>query len=183
MKVKSIFATAAVIFYVGAQAQSMTNSNYPKALKGTQVDQYFGTSVADPYRDLENDSEATKKWVDEEVAYSQNYLSKIPFRETIKNQLRDIWNYEKIGAPFKEGDYTYYYKNNGLQAQSVLYRTNNKTKNVEVFLDPNTFLIKERLRFPICHSTKKATLPLILFPKVEVTGTRSSSSMRLPKTN
>jgi prolyl oligopeptidase len=158
MKVKSIFATAAVIFYVGAQAQSMTNSNYPKALKGTQVDQYFGTSVADPYRDLENDSEATKKWVDEEVAYSQNYLSKIPFRETIKNQLRDIWNYEKIGAPFKEGDYTYYYKNNGLQAQSVLYRTNNKTKNVEVFLDPNTFSDKGTTSLSNLSFNKKGNL-------------------------
>ena len=68
MKVKSIFATAAVVFYVGAQAQSMTNSNYPKAVKGTQVDNYFGTQVADVYRDLENDSDATKKWVDEEYA-------------------------------------------------------------------------------------------------------------------
>ena len=78
MKVKSIFATTAVVFYVGANAQSMSKSNYPKAIKGNQVDNYFGTQVADPYRDLENDSEATKKWVDEEVAYSQNYLSKIP---------------------------------------------------------------------------------------------------------
>ncbi|WP_288375823.1 prolyl oligopeptidase family serine peptidase [Chryseobacterium culicis] len=113
--------------------------NYPKALKGSQTDTYFGTAVSDPFRDLENDSEPTKKWVDEEVAYSQNYLSKIPFRDKIKNQLKDIWNYEKISAPFKEGDYTYYYKNDGLQAQSVLYRTNNKTNATEVFLDPNKF--------------------------------------------
>jgi prolyl oligopeptidase len=59
----------------------------------------------------------------------QKFLSGIKF----KNQLKDIWNYEKISAPFKEGDYTYYYKNDGLQAQSVLYRTNNKTKATEVF--------------------------------------------------
>ena len=137
MKVKSIFATAAVVFYVGANAQSMSKSNYPKAIKGSQTDNYFGTSVVDPFRDLENDSDATKKWVDEEVAYSQNYLSKIPFRDQIKEQLRTIWNYEKISAPFKEGDYTYFSKNNGLQAQSVIYRTGLKTKNIEVFLDPN----------------------------------------------
>jgi prolyl oligopeptidase len=107
--------------------------NYPKAVKGNQTDTYFGTAVADPYRDLENDSEATKKWVDDEVKHSQDYLSKIPFRDEIKNQLRDIWNYEKISAPFKEGEYTYYYKNDGLQAQSVLYRTNNKTKQPKFF--------------------------------------------------
>ena len=108
MKRFSILTAAAVLFYTGVNAQSMAKPNYPKAQKGNQTDNYFGTPVADPFRDLENDSEATKKWVDEEVAYSQNYLSKIPFRETIKNQLRDIWNYEKIGAPFKEGDYNYY---------------------------------------------------------------------------
>lgn len=136
MNFKPILLTAGVLFSATVYAQKMT---YPKAIKGNQTDTYFGTAVADPYRDLENDSEPTKKWVDEEVAYSQNYLSKIPFREQIKKQLTDIWNYEKIGAPFKEGDFTYYYKNDGLQAQAVLYRTNNKTKTTEVFLDPNKF--------------------------------------------
>ncbi|WP_426475394.1 prolyl oligopeptidase family serine peptidase [Chryseobacterium balustinum] len=136
MNFKPMLLTAGVLFSATVYAQKMT---YPKAIKGNQTDTYFGTAVADPYRDLENDSEPTKKWVDEEVAYSQNYLSKIPFREQIKKQLTDIWNYEKIGAPFKEGDFTYYYKNDGLQAQAVLYRTNNKTKTTEVFLDPNKF--------------------------------------------
>ncbi|WP_231121175.1 hypothetical protein [Epilithonimonas vandammei] len=74
----------------------MTSSNYPKAVKGTQVDNYFGTQVADPYRDLENDSEATKKWVDEEVAYSQNYLSKIPFRETIITHFSEEKRYLRV---------------------------------------------------------------------------------------
>ncbi|WP_415329454.1 prolyl oligopeptidase family serine peptidase [Chryseobacterium sp. MMS23-Vi53] len=131
---------------------------YPKALKGNQTDTYFGTAVADPFRDLENDSEATKKWVDEEVAHSQNYLSKIPFRDEIKKQLTDIWNYEKISAPFKEGDYTYYYKNNGLQAQSVLYRTNNKTKVTEVFLDPNKFSEKGTTSLAQLSFNKKGNL-------------------------
>ena len=158
MKLTSIFTAAAVVFYMSTNAQTMTKTNYPKAKKGNQTDTYFGTSVADPFRDLENDSEATKKWVDEEVAYSQNYLSKIPFRESIKNQLRDIWNYEKIGAPFKEGNYTYCYKNNGLQAQSVLYRTNNKTRNIEVFLDPNTFSDKGTTSLSNLSFNKKGTL-------------------------
>ncbi|WP_228376789.1 prolyl oligopeptidase family serine peptidase [Chryseobacterium formosense] len=131
---------------------------YPKAIKGNQTDTYFGTAVADPYRDLENDSEPTKKWVDEEVAFSQRYLSQIPYRQDIVKQLTDIWNYEKIGAPFKEGDYTYYYKNNGLQAQSVLYRTNNKTKTTEVFLDPNKFSEKGTTSLSSLSFNKKGNL-------------------------
>lgn len=155
MNMKSVLLTAGVLFSATFYAQKM---NYPKAIQGTQKDTYFGTTVADPYRDLENDSEATKKWVDEEVTYSQNYLSKIPFRDQIKDQLRDIWNYEKIGAPFKEGDYTYFYKNNGLQAQSVLYRTNLKTRNIEVFLDPNQFSEKGTTSLSQLSFNKKGTL-------------------------
>jgi len=155
MNFKPILLTAGVLFSATFYSQKM---NYPKALKGNQTDTYFGTAVADPYRDLENDSEPTKKWVDEEVAYSQNYLSKIPFREQIKNQLTDMWNYEKIGAPFKEGDFTYYYKNNGLQAQSVLYRTDNKTKTTEIFLDPNKFSEKGTTSLSSLSFNKKGNL-------------------------
>nr|WP_312079405.1 prolyl oligopeptidase family serine peptidase [Chryseobacterium sp.] len=155
MNFKPILLTAGVLFSATFYAQKM---NYPKALKGNQTDTYFGTAVADPYRDLENDSEPTKKWVDEEVAFSQNYLSKIPFRQEIVKQLTDIWNYEKIGAPFKEGDYTYLYKNNGLQAQSVLYRTNNKTKATEVFLDPNKFSEKGTTSLANLSFNKKGNL-------------------------
>ena len=155
MNLKPILLTAGVLFSATFYSQKM---NYPKAIKGNQTDTYFGTAVADPYRDLENDSEPTKKWVDEEVAYSQNYLSKIPFRKEIVKQLTDIWNYEKIGAPFKEGDYTYYYKNNGLQAQSVLYRTDNKTKTTEVFLDPNKFSEKGTTSLSSLSFNKKGNL-------------------------
>ncbi|MDQ1101968.1 prolyl oligopeptidase PreP (S9A serine peptidase family) [Chryseobacterium sp. SORGH_AS 1048] len=155
MNFKPILLTAGILYSASFYSQKM---NYPKALKGSQTDTYFGTAVQDPFRDLENDSEATKKWVDEEVAYSQNYLSKIPFREQIKNQLRDIWNYEKISAPFKEGDYTYYYKNDGLQAQSVLYRTNNKTKVTEIFLDPNKFSDKGTTSLAQLSFNKKGNL-------------------------
>jgi len=155
MNFKPILLTAGVLFSATVYSQKM---NYPKAIKGNQTDTYFGTGVADPYRDLENDSAPTKKWVDEEVAYSQNYLSKIPFRDEIKKQLTDIWNYEKIGAPFKEGDFTYYYKNDGLQAQSVLYRTNNKTKTTEVFLDPNKFSDKGTTSLSSLSFNKKGNL-------------------------
>ncbi len=155
MNFKPVLLTAGVLFSATIYSQKM---NYPKAIKGNQTDTYFGTAVSDPYRDLENDSEPTKKWVDEEVAYSQNYLSKIPFRQDIVKQLTDIWNYEKIGAPFKEGDYTYYYKNNGLQAQSVLYRTDNKTKETEVFLDPNKFSEKGTTSLANLSFNKKGNL-------------------------
>ncbi|WP_345991410.1 prolyl oligopeptidase family serine peptidase [Chryseobacterium sp. Chry.R1] len=155
MNFKPILLTAGVLFSASFYSQKMT---YPKALKGNQTDTYFGTAVADPFRDLENDSQPTKKWVDEEVAFSQNYLSKIPFREKIKNQLRDIWNYEKISAPSNEGDFTYYNKNDGLQAQSVIYRTNNKTKTTEVFLDPNKFSEKGTTSLSQLSFNKKGNL-------------------------
>ncbi|NHM03297.1 prolyl oligopeptidase family serine peptidase [Flavobacterium celericrescens] len=116
-----------------------TQLKYPKTQKGEVIDVYFDTKVADPYRWLEDDrSVETGDWVKAQNEVTYNYLSKIPFRNDLKSRLEQLWNYEKISAPFKEGSYTYYYKNNGLQNQSVLYRKD--AKGVEsVFLDPNTF--------------------------------------------
>lgn len=112
---------------------------YPETHKAADVDTYFGTDIQDPYRWLEDDrSEETAAWVKAQNDLTFGYLDKIPFRNQIKNRLKDLWNYEKIGAPFIEGDYTFYYKNNGLQNQSVLYRKD-KDGNEEVFLDPNDF--------------------------------------------
>ncbi len=113
---------------------------YPKTLKQEVQDTYFNTTIADPYRWLEDDrSEETAKWVETQNKITFDYLNQIPYREKLKNQLKEKWKYEKIGAPFIEGDYTYYYKNNGLQNQSVLYRKHNKKGKEEIFLDPNTF--------------------------------------------
>lgn len=124
------------VFYV---AQKNKNLKYPETKKIDHFDDYFGTKINDSYRWLEDDrAEDTKDWVKREVAYTNVYLAKIPFREEIREQLKDIWNYEKIGAPFTEGQYAYFYKNDGLQAQSVLYRTD-KNGKTEVFLDPNKF--------------------------------------------
>lgn len=112
---------------------------YPETHKGDVVDTYFSDSVADPYRWLEDDRSAeTAAWVKAENEVTFDYLDKIPFREDLKKQMEKIWNYEKIGAPFKEGDYTYYSKNDGLQNQSVIYRKGADGKE-EVFLDPNKF--------------------------------------------
>ena len=113
--------------------------NYPNTKKGQTVDTYFDTNLNDPYRWLEDDkSEETGAWVKAQNEVTYGYLAQIPFREALKNRLEKLWNYEKIGAPFKEGNFTYYYKNNGLQNQSVLYRKDSKGTET-IFLDPNTF--------------------------------------------
>ncbi|WP_332020266.1 prolyl oligopeptidase family serine peptidase [Kaistella sp.] len=140
MKTNSIIMLTGAFFFASCTTQKMNNSlNYPETKKVEHTDEYFGTKVEDPYRWLEDDmAEDTKDWVQREVAFTNNYLANIPFREELRSQLKDIWNYEKIGAPFKEGDFTYFYKNDGLQAQSVLYRTD-KNGKTEVFLDPNKF--------------------------------------------
>ncbi|MEO8534100.1 MAG: prolyl oligopeptidase family serine peptidase [Flavobacterium sp.] len=115
---------------------------YPETKKGETIDTYFDTKVNDPYRWLEDDkSTETGAWVKAENEVTYSYLDKIPFREELKKRMEKLWNYEKIGAPFTEGKFTYYSKNNGLQNQSVIYRKdkNGKDGKDEVFLDPNTF--------------------------------------------
>lgn len=115
---------------------------YPQTKKVDTVDTYFGVEVKDPYRWLEDDRSAeTEAWVKAENEVTFNYLNQIPFRDELKQRLTDLWNYEKVGPPFHEGDYTYFYKNNGLQNQYVLYRykTGDDPDTAEVFLDPNTF--------------------------------------------
>jgi prolyl oligopeptidase len=120
-------------------ASQSPNINYPVTHKGNVVDTYFGTNVSDPYRWLEDDrSEETSDWVKAQNELTFDYLGKIPFREQLKSRLGELWNYEKVGAPFKEGDYTYFYKNDGLQNQYVVYRQKGDGA-AEVFLDPNTF--------------------------------------------
>lgn len=112
---------------------------YPTTKKVNQVDNFFGVNVNDPYRWLEDDlSTDTKNWVETQNKVTFEYLDQIEFRDKLKNQLTELWNYEKISAPFKRGDYTYFYKNDGLQQHSVLYRITKDGKE-EVFIDPNKF--------------------------------------------
>ena len=114
---------------------------YPSSRKADQVDDYHGTKVADPYRWLENpDSEETKAWVEEQNQITFSYLGEIPVREQIKQRLTQLWNYEKYGSPFKEGDRYFYFKNDGLQNQSVLYTLTSLDAEPTVLLDPNTLL-------------------------------------------
>jgi len=113
---------------------------YPDSPKKAVVDTYFDTEVVDNYRWLEDDlSEETANWVGAQNDLTFKELDKIPFRNELKRRLEELWNYEKIGSPFKEGEYTYFYKNEGLQNQYVVYRYKENKDNVEVFLDPNRF--------------------------------------------
>ncbi|WP_454978567.1 prolyl oligopeptidase family serine peptidase [Capnocytophaga ochracea] len=138
----SLFSVALLLLVACNQNPNNTNDekmNYPQTRMDNTVDTYFGTQVADPYRWLEDDRSAeTAQWVKAQNDFTFGYLSKIPYRQAIKEKLEKLWNYEKLSAPFTEGDYTYYYKNDGLQNQSVLYRKNKEGKE-EIFLNPNTF--------------------------------------------
>jgi prolyl oligopeptidase len=121
-------------------AQVKMNTTYPTTRKDSSVvDDYFGIKVADPYRWLEDDNSAeTKDWVKKQNEVTFNYLNQIPFRSVIKNKLEKKWNYEKYGAPFKEGGKYYFFKNTGLQNQSVLYVQDDLNAPPSVILDPNT---------------------------------------------
>ncbi len=135
-----------LIFPAFMAAISMTCSaagpglSYPKAPTSNTVDNYFGKEVADPYRPLENDTASeTLEWVKAENKVTQNYLSQIPFRDDIRRRITEANNYRKSGMPWrgKDGKF-YFYENDGLRNQSVLYRMDSIGGTPEVFLDPNT---------------------------------------------
>lgn len=133
----------AALVLAGCQEQDATKSTgmeYPETRKDTTVvDEYFGHQVADPYRWLEDDlSDETKAWVEAQNKVTFGFLDQIPFRDKIEARLTELWDYEKFSAPFQKGDWTYFYKNDGLQNQSVLYRQMGDGE-AEVFLNPNDF--------------------------------------------
>jgi prolyl oligopeptidase len=129
----------AIIFATFAQAQSQKKMTYPETKKESVKDTYFGTIVEDPYRWLEDDQSAeTKDWVKRQNETTQSYLAQIPFKTAIKERLTRLMNYEKYSQPVREGLYIYFFKNSGLQNQSVFYRQKGE-QEPEVFLDPNTF--------------------------------------------
>ncbi len=120
----------------------MSNSDqalrYPATHKIEQTDDYHGVSIADPYRWLEDpDSDETKAWVEAQNQITFGYLQQIPVREAIQKRLTQLWDYEKYSVPFKEGNRYFYFKNDGLQNQSVLYTLNALDAEPRVLLDPN----------------------------------------------
>ena len=123
---------------IASTAVTAQNIQYPKAEKTGVKDTYFGTTVADPYRWLENDtSDQTAAWVAAENEVTNAYLAKIPFRQKLQKRLTELANYEKIGAPRKEHGKWYFFKNDGLQNQYVMYVMDELGGTPRVFLDPN----------------------------------------------
>lgn len=134
-----ILTTVLMAILISCNGPEKKKIEYPVTKKGDVIDSYFGTQVPDPYRWLEDDkSEEIAAWVKEQNKITFAYLEAIPYREDIKSRLMKMWNYEKYTAPQKEGAYTYYSRNNGLQNQFVIYRQKNNSEP-EVFLDPNKF--------------------------------------------
>ena len=145
MKTKNVItllAIPAMLFSCNEVKEKETASiDYPDTRKDTSVvDRYFDNEVKDPYRWLENDTSAeTEAWVKAQNEVAFGYLEKIPYRSSINERLTDLWNYERISAPFVRGEYTYFFKNDGLQNQAVIYRQKGEEGTPEIFLDPNTF--------------------------------------------
>ena len=135
MKKQLLMTMATVLLSTSASAQGI---QYPKADKDGTVDNYFGTEVADPYRWLEDDTSAkTAAWVEAENKITNAYLSKIPFRQKLLKRLTEVANYEKLTAPRKHHGRWYFYKNDGLQNQYVMYVMDQLGGTPRVFLDPN----------------------------------------------
>jgi prolyl oligopeptidase len=137
-----VYSILGILLLVSAcnQEESQVVGNYPETKTIDHVDTYFGVEVADPYRWLEDDrSEETGAWVAAENKVTFAYLNNIPFRDKIKSRLEHLLDYERVYAPEKHGKYNYYYRNDGLQNQNVLYRQSIDAGSEEVFLDPNKF--------------------------------------------
>ncbi|TLV00790.1 prolyl oligopeptidase family serine peptidase [Dyadobacter luticola] len=151
---------------VAAPDGSSQNLSYPKTTKTDQVDDYHGTKVSDPYRWLEDDrSEETAAWVKAENEVTFGYLEKIPFREKIFNDLEKAYNYPKYSAPRKKGEYFYFYKNDGLQNQAVLYRQKGLNGAPEVVLDPNKLSADGTTRLTVFSLSKDGQHAVLGFSK------------------
>jgi len=130
---------ALTYFSCQVEQKPQQSLSYPQTKQVDTVDIYFGNEVSDPYRWLEDDlSEETAEWVSSQNEVTFAYLDQIDFRDQLKDRLKELYDYERVSAPFKEGKYEYYYQNDGLQNQSVLYRKD-ESGSEEVFLDPNSF--------------------------------------------
>ncbi|MCW3091530.1 MAG: family peptidase [Ferruginibacter sp.] len=143
-----------IILLIVVAAFSLTNLfaqlKYPVTKKLSQADDYFGTKIEDPYRWLEDDKSAeTKEWVTAENAVTQSYLANIPYRQPFQKAIEKVYNYPKYSAPFRKGLYYYFYKNDGLQNQSVLYRQKGLNGIVEEVIDPNKLSIDGTTRLQL----------------------------------
>jgi len=139
-KLQTFGALGALVAISACETPSSSTMKYPDTRTDATVDTFFGTAVPDPYRWLEDDlSEETGAWVKAQNEVTFDYLAQIPYRQEMIDRLTELWNYTRYSAPVVHGAYSYFYKNDGLQNQSVLYRTPLTGGEPEVFLDPNTF--------------------------------------------
>tara|TARA_B100001094_G_C18191496_1_gene807559 strand:+ start:178 stop:2289 length:2112 start_codon:yes stop_codon:yes gene_type:complete len=133
---KSLFTVFLIIIFSCQNEKSLI---YPKTKKINVISNYFDSEIIDPYRWLEDDrSDETERWVKKQNEVTFKYLNKIPYKNKLKERLEKLWNYEKVSAPFEEGEYTYFYKNDGLQDQYVVYRKDSNDV-IETFINPNLF--------------------------------------------
>lgn len=132
---QKFFLTALLIGIMASHAQI----KYPRTYRESVIDDYHGTKVEDPYRWLEDDnSERTKEWVKTQNVLTFDYLNKIPFRNDVRRRLEQLWDYPRYSSPFEKGGWYYFFKNDGLQNQAVMYRQKGLDATPEEFLNPNT---------------------------------------------
>jgi prolyl oligopeptidase len=154
-KMTVLLCAMTVLAALAACRKGQARLTYPETRKADQVDDYFGTKVADPYRWLEDDNAAdVKAWVQAENAVTFGYLDKIPFRPKIKARLTEIFNYPRYSSPFRAGDRYFFYKNDGLQNQSVCYVQKGLDGTPEVFFDPNALSPDGTVRLSIVSVSK-----------------------------
>jgi len=139
---RKLTATAMLVFagFMLTHETKGQGLDYPKTKTVQQLDEYFGTQVADPYRWLEDDvreSEMVEEWVESQNKVTLGYLAALPYRQEIQERLTTLWDYEKYGTPSRQGDNYYYFKNDGLQNQSVLYQLGTLDAEPKVLIDPN----------------------------------------------
>lgn len=160
LNLKRLFALMALLLALVSLSASAQKLQYPVTRKLDHTDTYFGVKVADPYRWLEDDNSAqTAQWVEAENKVTFGYLENIPYRLKVKERLEKLYNYPKYSAPFRRGEYFFFFKNDGLQNQSVLYIQKGLDGKPEVFLDPNKFSTDGTARlgaFAVSKDTKYA---------------------------
>ncbi|MGI9191502.1 MAG: prolyl oligopeptidase family serine peptidase [Chitinophagaceae bacterium] len=158
MKQTILFLSIFNVFNLIAQPKTLRTAPLPPSPQNSIADNYFGQTVPDPYRWLEDDrSPETAEWVKKQNEYTQFYLNQIPYREFIRTQLSTLWNYEKVSAPIKRGPYYLFYKNDGLQNQSVLYIRQGLEATPKVLINPNTLNEKGTSALGSVELSKKQT--------------------------
>lgn len=154
-----VLVLCATAFACTSKKEETSLNAYPETKKVDTVDTYFGVAVPDPYRWLENDTTPeTAAWVEAQNKVTFGYLDKIPYRDKLKKRIEQLNNYEKLSAPSKSGEYLYYFRNEGLQNHSVLYRKKGENGTPEIFLDPNTFSADATTRLEDISFTEDGSL-------------------------